>query len=348
MSYRPSLLDRVLDASIYFSFDASGYRRHARHFDAEDLQVDLTGRRVLITGANSGLGKVAALSLGQLGAEVWMLCRNRERGEAALADLNTATGRDDGRLELVDLSDLGSVRDLARRLGSTPVDVLVHNAGALVHRRTLVETQNDTELELTWATHVVGPTLLTELLLPNLRAATEHNGDGARGGSRVVTVTSGGMYTERLNVGDLDWQKRRFDGVVAYAQAKRAQVVLTELWARRLADDGVTVNAMHPGWADTPGVREALPAFWRFTRKRLRSPRQGADTIVWLAAAEAAGKHSGELFFDRRVVSPYLLPGKRESEEERATLWRRVREQAGLAPTAAPRPRSSEESAGEP
>lgn len=328
MSYRPSLLDRVLDASIYFSFDASGYRRHARHFDPEDLNVDLSGRRVLITGANSGLGKVTALSLGQLGAEVWMLCRNRERGEAALADLHTATGRDDGRLELVDLSDLGSVRDLADRLGSTPVDVLVHNAGALVHRRTLTGEG----LELTWATHVVGPTLLTELLLPNLRAAAARAEAPGRSGSRIVTVTSGGIYTERLNLGDLDWQKRRFDGVVAYAQAKRAQVVLTGLWARRLEEDGITVNAMHPGWADTPGVREALPAFWKFTRKRLRSPRQGADTIVWLAAAEAPAEHSGELFFDRRVVSPYLLPGKRESEDERRELWHRVRQQAGLEP----------------
>jgi NAD(P)-dependent dehydrogenase (short-subunit alcohol dehydrogenase family) len=291
----------------------------------------------LVTGANSGLGKVTALALGQLGAEVWMLCRNRERGEAALADLNEATGRDDARLELVDLSDLGSVRDFAERLGSEPVDGLVHNAGALVHRRTIVGAPDDEELEITWATHVVGPTLLTELLLPNLRAAAT-----ARGGSRMVTVTSGGMYAERLNLGDLDWQKRRFDGVVAYAQAKRAQVVLTELWARRLAGESITVNAMHPGWADTPGVREALPTFWKFTRNRLRSPRQGADTIVWLAAAGVAGDHSGELFFDRRVVSPYLLPRKRESEEERAELWRRVRRQAGLEPMDAPGACSSE------
>lgn len=329
MSLISRLAGRALDASIYFSFDRSGYERHARDFDPADLAADLAGRRVLVTGANSGLGKAAAHALAHLGAEVWLLCRSAERGRRARADLAAATGRDDARLELVDLADLDSVRALAQRLGSTPVAALVHNAGALLPERRLTAAG----LEVTWATHVVGPFLLTRLLLPNLRAA---------GAARVVFVTSGGMYTQRLDLADLAWAERDFDGTAAYAQAKRAQVALTGQWAERLAGAGetgepeagagvVTVNAMHPGWADTPGVRQALPRFWRFTRDRLRTPRQGADTIVWLVAAARLAGANGGLYFDRRRVPEHLLPWTRDSAEERRELWRLCCAQAGVA-----------------
>ena len=309
------MLDRLLDASIYFSFDRSGFLRHQKRFEPSDLEVDLSNKRILITGANSGLGRSAAHQLAALGAEVWLLCRSEERGRQALEDIRFATGNERVQLRLVDLADLASIRAFAEDLGETPVDVLIHNAGVLpLERRESVDG-----LELTWATNVVGLFLLTDLLRPNLRAAAP---------SRVVIVTSGGMYTQRLDLTDTPWQEREFDGVVAYAQTKRAEVILTEQWAERLREDGVTVNSMHPGWADTPGVRESLPKFWKFTKNRLRSPRQGSDTIVWLAACERIEDVTGKLFFDRREVDTHLLPGTRESEEDRERLWSLCREQA--------------------
>ena len=104
------------------------------------------------------------------------------------------------------------------------------------------------------------------------------------------------------------------------ARAKRALMVLTEEWASQWQDSGVVVNAMHPGWADTPGVVSALPAFHRLTKNILRSPEEGADTIVWLAAAKEAGEVSGLLFLDREARNTHLLNGKREAAEERQAL----------------------------
>ena len=316
-------VDPLLDASIVRSFDRSGFERHARRFDPADLEVDLHGRRILVTGANSGLGRATALALGHLGAEVWLLCRSRERGEAALDDLRLATGNDALRLELVDVADIASIRDFAERLGDLPVDALVHNAGILPSER--YETNDG--LEATWATNVVGPFLLTWLLLPNLLAARERSGRP----SRVINVSSGGMYTQKLDLSDVGWLDRDFDGVVAYAQTKRAEVVLTELWAERLADHGVVVSSMHPGWADTPAVADALPKFHRLLGEQLRAPRQGADTIVWLAAADIAAETTGRFFFDRRPVRTHAFPWTRESAEDRRRLWRMCQDQAGVA-----------------
>ena len=320
------IYDRLADASIFFSFDSTGYQRHARRFDPRDLEVDLADKRILVTGANSGLGRAAALALAHLNAEVWLLCRNEERGRAALDDLRLSSGNEKLRLELVDVSSMASIRDFVERLGDLPVDVLINNAGVLPSERRLT----DDGLELTWATNVVGPFLLGWLLVPHLRAAAREAGE-----ARMINVTSGGMYTQRLDLRDLDWQKRlsrgeKFDGVVAYAQTKRAEVILTEMWADRLAGTGIAVNSMHPGWADTPAVREALPRFWRLTRNRLRSPRQGADTMVWLAASPGARGATAKLFFDRKSVPTHLLAKTRERPRDRAQLWTLCCEQAGV------------------
>jgi NAD(P)-dependent dehydrogenase (short-subunit alcohol dehydrogenase family) len=183
------LLDAALDASVILSFDRNGFRRHARRFDPADLDVDLSGKTALVTGANSGLGKAAAAGLARLGARVVMLCRDEARGRAALGELERETGRRAFDLVRLDVSDLGEVRRAAERLRAGSVDVLVHNAGVLPDRR---ETTRD-GLELTLATNLAGPFLLTGLLLPALE----------RAGGRVVHVSSGGMYAQRLDVAAL-------------------------------------------------------------------------------------------------------------------------------------------------
>ena len=311
------LFDRVADASIYFSFDRSGFERHRKAFLAGDLEVDLTGKRCLVTGANSGLGRAAAHALAGLGAEVWLLCRSRERGAVAERDIREGTGNERVRLELLDLSSRQSIHDFAERAAGVSVDVLIHNAGVLPAQR--VEAVDG--LELTWATNVAGPFLLTAKLLGNLERASL---------ARVINVTSGGMYTQQLDLRDTDWRRREFDGVEAYAQTKRAEVILTELWAERLAGRGITVNSMHPGWADTPGVRDSLPRFWRFTKNRLRTPRQGADTIVWLAACERIVGETGQLFFDRRAVRTHFMRRTRTRPGDRERLWELCCEQTGV------------------
>jgi len=301
-------LSRIVDPTVFLSFDRTGFAIHSLSFDPEDLEVDLAGRRVLVSGANSGIGFETALTLADLGSEVVLLCRNPERGEDAAARIREQTGSRGVSLEQVDMSDLDSVRSAARRLAAGPVDVLVHNAGVLPDERVLTAQG----LELTFATHVVGPHLLTRLLQPRLEESRD---------ARVVWVSSGGMYTRRLDLGDLDWSHRAFDGVAAYAQTKRMQVVMAKLWAEELRAAGVCVNAMHPGWADTPAVRTSLPGFYRVARSILRTPAEGADTVVWLAASAGARQRSGSFFFDREPRSPWWLPFTRESDDQRRALW---------------------------
>ncbi len=300
----------MLAIPVIGSFDRLGFDRHARRFAPADLTVDLTGRVCLVTGGNAGLGQATALALARRGATVRLLCRDAGRGEATRDELRRIAGTTRVECDVVDLSELASVRALIERVALPVVDVLIHNAGVLPAARELTADG----LERCFATHVAGPHLLTRLLAPALRAA---------GDARVVFVSSGGMYTKRLSLEDLDWSRRPYDGVVAYAQTKRMQVVLADRWARELGEAHVSVYAMHPGWADTRSVELSLPRFHKVMRRLLRTPEQGADTIVWLAIRSRAAPNGG-FWFDRAPVSAHYLPWTRESPEDRDRLWTMV------------------------
>ena len=290
------LFDAALDATVLLSFDRNGFRRHARGFDAADLAIDLSGRTMLVTGANAGLGRAAVKALAGLGATVVMACRDLQRGESARADL-------EGKTELLQL-DVSSRADVARFVkawGSRPLDVLINNAGVLPTQR---QTTRE-GLELAYATNLVGPAALTEGLLPALRAS--------RG--RVVTVSSGGMYPVKLDLRALRGEVKKYDGVAAYAQTKRAQVILNELLAGR--EPLVTFAAMHPGWADTAGVKGSIPTFHRVTQSIQRSVDEGADTIVWLAACQRIAGQSGKFWFDRAPAKTHAFPWTHERPQDR-------------------------------
>ena len=138
------------------------------------------------------------------------------------------------------------------------------------------------------------------------------------------------MYTERIRVDDLQTERLEFDGPAVYARTKRAQVILTEMLAERLAGTGVVVHAMHPGWADTPGVQTSLPRFHRVTRPLLRNAEQGADTIVWLGAAAEPARSSGGFWHDRRRRPTHRLPSTRETADDRLALWEACERLSGL------------------
>ncbi|HSN70091.1 MAG TPA: SDR family NAD(P)-dependent oxidoreductase [Steroidobacteraceae bacterium] len=301
-------MTRALDSTIVLSFDRTGFARHAAGFDPADLDVDLTGRTCLVTGANSGIGLETSRALARMGATVWMLCRDRERGSAAVKDVRGDSGSRHVHLRILDVADLDSIRRFVAEFPGSQVDVLVHNAGVLPDER--IATADG--IELTFATHVRGPFVLTSMLLPKLRAA---------GQARVIFVSSGGMYTRRLSLDDWQWHERPYDGVIAYAQTKRMQVVMAEMMAERLQQDGIVVHSMHPGWADTQAVRTSLPRFWSTMRPLLRSADQAADTVVWLAASAAAVESTGRFWFDREPRSTHLLPWTNERAEDRAALW---------------------------
>jgi NAD(P)-dependent dehydrogenase (short-subunit alcohol dehydrogenase family) len=129
------------------------------------------------------------------------------------------------------------------------------------------------------------------------------------------------MYATGLALDDLQYEKAIYDGSRAYARTKRALVTMTEMWAEQLQNSGVVVHAMHPGWADTPGVAGSLPAFHAITRCFLRTAEQGADTITWLAAAEEAAKVTGMFWLDREPHTTHVFPGTDPSPQERQALW---------------------------
>jgi NAD(P)-dependent dehydrogenase (short-subunit alcohol dehydrogenase family) len=312
-----SILDTVLDRMVIPGYSRVGYRLRQAGWADDPAPDALRGRTAMVTGANSGIGMAIAAGLAELGASVVMTVRNRERGEQARDELAAAHPDAELTVEVCDVADLDAVRDFVADLTSRlpRLDVLVHNAGVLPATRT--ETNGH---ELTLATHVLGPVLLTEMLAPILDNSAD---------PRVILMSSGGMYTQALPVDDLEYRNGRYRGATAYARTKRMQVALTPILADRWAPQGISVSCMHPGWADTPGVADSLPVFRRLTGPLLRSPAQGADTAVWLAAATPAPP-TGRFWHDRRPRPEHYLPLTRDSDRDRQRLWRYCADAIGL------------------
>lgn len=320
------LVDTALEAPVIPSFTRIGFDVRSRLEHLEPPPTDLAGHTVLLTGATSGLGLAATGQLAGAGATVVLVGRDRARTRRVRDELADRTGND--RLEAVaaDLGDQQAVRHLADTVRSRHdrLDVLVHNAGSLSSRR---RTAPD-GTEATVASQVVGPFLLTALLLPVLRAATP---------GRVITMSSGGMYVAPLTVDHLEMGDD-YTGTEQYARAKRAQVTLNALWAERVDPAQVVFHAMHPGWADTPGVAESLPTFRRVVGPLLRSPRQGADTLTWLATADEPATCTGLFWHDRRPRPIHRLPRTRRSDtpQRRRELWSWCVDRCGVDPAAHP------------
>lgn len=297
-------LDNLLDAGVLPGFSRIGFA--ARRLEPVTTRMD--GRIVVVTGATGGIGKAAATALAGLGAEVVLVARNPQKLDTVTAEIARSGGIAHG--EAADLSLMGEVGALADRLGERfpHIDVLVNNVGVLHPERQLTVEG----LEATFATNLLGQFILTNRLVPSLGAAPH--------GARIVTVSSGGMYTARLSAVDLQ-STRSYKGSVVYARTKRAQVALAEMWAERLAPLDIVSHSMHPGWADTPGVSHSLPAFARITGPILRTPEQGADTIVWLAADPSAARTTGGFWHDRVIRPTHRLRSTAEPAGERDRLW---------------------------
>lgn len=317
------VLDAALEVPVVPSFTLLGPVLRSRLDGWRPLDdYDLTGRVVVLTGPTSGLGLAAAEQLSRCGASLVLVGRDRARTETVAGRLAELPGARPADVVVADMGENDAVRAAAAVIARRHprVDVLLHNAGSLSPTRSLTSTG----LEATVASQVVGPFLLTALLLPALRAAAP---------GRVVTMSSGGMYATGLTVQGLQMGERDYRGAEQYARAKRAQVTLTQSWAEAVPADEVVVHAVHPGWADTPGVRSSLPTFRRVTGPLLRTPAQGADTMVWLAADDGAPlRSSGQFWLDRRPRPLHRLPATRRSDtaERRDELWRWVVRQAGV------------------
>ena len=303
-------LDTFLDRAVIPGYTKLGYRLRSRSWPADDPRPGaLQGKTAVVTGARSGLGKATAAGLARLGATVHLVVRDAGRAESAVADLRREVPGATFTVDECDVSDLDDIRRYAAEL-TGPIGVLVHNAGVMPAER----TESAQGHELTLATHVLGPLLLTELLRPQLTDA------------RVIFVASGGMYTQPLPE-DPEYRDSPYRPATAYARSKRIQVALTPLLATDLAP--TFVATMHPGWSETPGLTTSLPGFTKLTRPFLRTPDEGADTTIWLAATQPKPL-TGKFWHDRKIRPTHYLNRTHETAIARRRTWAYCRTAAGL------------------
>lgn len=320
-----ALVDAVVEAPVVPSFTRFGFDVRSRVGHWRQLaDYNLRGRTVLLTGATSGLGLAAAEQLARCGAEVILLGRDPDKTARVRDVIASRTGNTTLRTAVADMGDLDAVRAVADSLltDGSPVHAVLHNAGTLSATR----GTSAQGTEATVAAQVVGPFLLTALLLPLLRTSAP---------ARVLTMSSGGMYVAPLTVDELEMTGAAYRGSEQYARAKRAQVTLNEMWSHHVPRSQIVFHALHPGWADTPGVEASLPTFRRVLGPALRTPAQGADTLVWLTADDTAPLGTtGGFWLDRRPRPIHKLPHTKRSDtpQRREALWRWCCGKAGIDP----------------
>jgi dehydrogenase/reductase SDR family protein 12 len=314
-------LDNAMEATIAPSFTSIGYRARRGMYRWRPLDdYDLSGRTVVLSGATSGIGLAGARQLARMGAMLVLIARDADKAAALRDELQAGRGGARVQVVIADLGDPHAVRRAAAEvLERHPVvHALLHNAGGMFSERRTAANG----VELTSQVMVIAPFVLTTMLLPALRAA----GDG-----RVLTMSSGGMYTARVHGPDLQMGAADYNAPRQYARAKRAQVVLSELWSRR--ERGVAFHSLHPGWVDTPGIADALPGFHRLVGPLLRTPEEGADTMVWLTGDRAGATTTGRFWLDRAPRPTHRLRSTRRSDTAaaRESLWQWCERTAALS-----------------
>ena len=332
-------IDTLMEKSVVPSFSRLGILTRSRLFKWKPLEAySLKGRVVVLTGGTSGIGEACAKRFAQLGATLVLVARNAEKAQKVVQELKDSSGNEDIHVVIADLGKQDDVRSVAAEIstGWPVIDVLAHNAGALFNERKRADDGTDLSVELM----VTTPFLLTGLLLDNLRAAgriTDNQASDSREvpprPARVLIMSSGGMYTEPLDVENLEMSDENYKGARQYARAKRAQVILNELWAEKIAAGDIVFHALHPGWVNTPGITEALPGFSKVLSPvgLLRTADEGGDTLVWLSVDEEAGQSSGKFWLDREVRDIDIMDKTRKADtpEERLALWRWCAQHSG-------------------
>lgn len=288
----------------------------------ENVNSGMGGKVVLITGGTSGIGKAAATALAGMGATVVITGRNEERGKRALQEIREESGNEGVELILADLTVQDEVRRLAEELRErhNQLEVLVNNAGLVLSERT--ETPDGIETQL--AINHLAPFLLTNLLLDLLKESAP---------SRIVTVSSDAHRWAKIDLDDLQ-SRKRYRGMQVYGKTKLANIMFTYELAERLEGTGVTANCMHPGGVNTNfGNNQGGPMnlLFRLFKPFMRSPEQGADTLIYLASSPEVEGMTGKYLADRKVKA---ASDAAYDETTRKRLWEASEELTGLKVTA--------------
>lgn len=275
---------------------------------SENTHVDMTGKTVMITGANRGIGKATAVALAEMGADVVMVCRDRGHGVAALRDISAHGG---GNVELfvADLSSQRQIRSVAAEFlaNARPLHVLINNAGVTLNDRS--ETEDG--IESTFAVNHLAPFLLTNLLLDSLIDSAP---------SRVVTVSSAAHLFGRIDFDDIN-SERKYGGMRVYGKSKLANILFTTELARRLDATAVTANAAHPGSVATNFGRNnggPLRTMVKVMAPMMRTPSEGAESSIFLATSPQVEGVSGKYFSNSKQKLPSRAA---RSREDASRLW---------------------------
>ncbi len=280
----------------------------------------MNGKVVLVTGANSGLGKATALGLAKLGATAVMVCRSKERGETARKEIVAATGNQSVVLLLADLSSQQSIRQLAQDFKAKyqRLDVLINSAGGVFMSRSI----STDGIEYSLAFNHLASFLLTNLLLDVLKASAP---------ARIVNVTTRLFPNTAINFDDLQFEKRRYGGFQAYTETKLANILFSYELARKLQNTGVTVNCVHPGIFKsnfgTQGMPPAMRVMNAISRPFMASAEQAAERVLYLATSPTLEGVSGKY-----VANKHEIQSPRQSHDENATrrLWQLSERLTGL------------------
>jgi NAD(P)-dependent dehydrogenase (short-subunit alcohol dehydrogenase family) len=281
----------------------------------------MRGKTVVITGANSGIGKQTALALSRMGAHVVLVCRHQQKGEAALDDIRRESGSSRLDLLVADISSLGSVRALASQIQQNypRLDVLINNAGAAVGERTL----SVDGIETTLAGNYLGAALLTLLLLNLLKASAP---------SRIVNVSSEVQRHARIDLNDLQFERRKYNGFAAYGQSKLLMNAFTFELAQRLEATGVTVNCLHPGVVATNIFGTNSGLLFRIIGGAMKpfmlNAQQGSAVSIYVATSPHIANVSGKYFVKCKPAesNPLLRDWKVRDE-----IWHWTEKMTGMS-----------------
>lgn len=275
----------------------------------------MDGKTVIITGATSGIGEVAAVRLAEKGARIVFTARDKNRADDTMAKLRRANPHADHVLHMADLSTLAEMKRVGAELAREPqIDVLINNAGALFNKR----QESADGLEMTFALNHMAYFVVTNLLLPHLKS-----------GSRIVTVASNAHRGAKLDFDDLQ-SRRGYAGFGVYSKSKLANILFNRELARR-TPPGVTANALHPGFVATRFGDQSgglMRAVFRVAKPiGAISPEEGAKTIIHLASSPAVEGVTGEYFYECAVTAP-TQEARNDADARR--LWEMSEKIAGL------------------
>lgn len=290
------------------SFTQIGYR--ARSLFWQPLQPSFAGQHWIVTGASGGLGREIVMAAARAGATVTAVARDKVKLEEMRAAA-VAAGIHGVRVALCDFSLQQDTHRFMTQFAAsgTKIDVLVNNVGVLLDEHSMTSEGRENSYVISFLSHY----LLTEGLIK--RGAFVANR------ALVINMTSGGGYNVPLSTAMLNMTKAEtFNGTAAYGFHKRGQMVLNQYWRDTYGSRGMTFYVMHPGWADTDGVKRSLPRFRKILKSVLRDAKSGSDTAIWLAATRPPQSEAEQVWFDRKIRTAHVYPRTRVTNDTAQSL----------------------------